>query len=393
MAVKGPASPSEGKPPAHFRAKKPPRNPVAEIPAAMNSKPKRSQPLVGFEDSHSVLPMNTPTPSPDRIMQTGMAFWASKVLLSAVELEVFTDLARKPADGDTLRGRLGLHERGARDFLDALVSMGFLERENGVYRNTPETDLFLDKRKPTYLGGILEMANHRLFPSWAHLTEALRTGEPQSETKHEADTFGALYADPARLREFLRAMSSVSRRANQAIAANFPWKDYKTFVDLGTAQGDLPAQIALKNPHLAGIGFDLPQVEPVFEEYIRSLGLADRLRFAGGDFFADPLPSADVVLLGHILHDWDLPRKRALLVKAHAALPTGGAVIAYDALIDDDRRERTHGLLMSLNMLVETPGGFDYTGAECQRWMRDAGFRETRVEHLLGPDYVVIGIK
>ncbi len=117
------------------------------------------------------------------------------------------------------------------------------------------------------------------------------------------------------------------------------------------------------------------------------------MQFVGGDFFKDTLPSADVVLMGHILHDWDLPRKRALLVKAHAALPPGGAVIVYDALIDADRRERAFGLLMSLNMLVETPGGFDYTGADCQGWMRDAGFRETRVEHLLGPNYVAIGIK
>ncbi len=326
-------------------------------------------------------------------MQIGLAFWSSKALLSAVELEVFTELARRPEDGEALQRRLGLHPRGARDFLDALVALGFLQRENGVYRNSPEADLFLDKRKASYMGGLLEMANHRLYPFWAHLTEALRTGEPQNESKHEADVFGALYADPARLREFLKAMSGVSRAANRTIAAQFPWKDYQTFVDLGTAQGDLPAQIALQNPHLNGIGFDLPQVEPVFEDYIASLGLSDRVHFVGGDFFKDALPSADVILMGHILHDWDLPRKRALLVKAHAALPQGGAVIVYDALIDDDRRERAFGLLMSLNMLVETPGGFDYTGADCQGWMRDAGFRETRVEHLLGPNYVVIGIK
>jgi hypothetical protein len=164
-------------------------------------------------------------------------------------------------------------------------------------------------------------------------------------------------------------------------------------VDIGAAQGDLPAQIALQNRHLRGIGFDLPEVEPVFEEYLASLGLSDRVSFKGGSFFTDSIPRADVVLMGHILHDWNEQEKRALLAKAHAALPDGGAVIVYDALIDDDRRKNTFGLLMSLNMLIETPGGFDYTGADCISWMKEAGFRDVRVEHLVGPDSMVIGIK
>lgn len=331
--------------------------------------------------------------TPDRILQTGMAFWASKTLLSAVEMEVFTDLARHPSDLPTLQGRLGLHPRGAADFLDALVALGFLEREDGIYRNTPETDLFLDKAKPSYVGGILEMCNHRLYGYWGSLTEALRTGESQNESKGGHDPFTALYADPARLREFLRAMSGVSRGANMAIARQFPWNNHLTFVDVGTAQGDLAAQITLANPHLRGIGFDLPEVAPVFEEYAAGLGLAERLTFRGGDFFKDDLPSADVLLFGHILHDWDLETKRMLLHKAHAALPKGGAVVVYDAIIDDARKENAFGLLMSLNMLIETPGGFDYSGGDCIQWMKEAGFRDCRVEHLVGPDSMVVGIK
>ena len=331
--------------------------------------------------------------SPDKILQTGMAFWASKTLLTAVEMELFTDLARHPGDVATVQGRMGLHPRGARDFLDALVAMGFLQREDGVYRNTPETDLFLDKAKPSYIGGILEMANHRLYRFWGDLTTAVRTGEPQNESKGGHDPFAALYADPARLREFLRAMSGVSRGANVAIARKFPWANYRTCADIGTAQGDLVTQIALANPHLSGIGFDLPEVGPIFEEYVEVNGLADRVKFAGGSFFTDDLPGADVLLFGHILHDWDLETKRMLLRKAHAALPAGGAVVVYDSIIDDERRENAFGLLMSLNMLVETPGGFDYTGADCIGWMREAGFRDCRVEHLVGPDSMVIGIK
>jgi hypothetical protein len=195
------------------------------------------------------------------------------------------------------------------------------------------------------------------------------------------------------LKGFLRAMTGVSRGANLAIGAKFPWAQYKTVVDAGPAQGDLLAQVALKNTHLSGIGFDLPEVGPIFEEYMEENGLSSRVRFQPGSFFTDPLPKADVVMMGHILHDWNLEEKRMLIAKAYDALPKGGALLVYEALIDDDRTKNAFGLLMSLNMLIETPGGFDYTGEDCSGWMKEAGFKETRVEHLIGPDSMVIGIK
>lgn len=337
--------------------------------------------------------MEPPAITPDHILKTGLAFWPAKTLLSAVEMALFTELEKHPGDLATVQGRMGLHPRGARDFLDALVALGFLRREGGVYRNTPETSLFLDKAKPSYIGGILEMSNNRLYPYWGALTTALRTGEPQNESKSGGDPFTALYADPAKLREFLRAMSGVSRGANMAIARQFPWRQYQTCCDVGTAQGDLVTQIALANPHIRGIGFDLPEVAPIFEEYVEANGLSSRVTFSPGSFFTDELPKADVILMGHILHDWDLDQKKMLLRKAHTALPDGGAVVIYDSIIDDDRSQNAFGLMMSLNMLIETPGGFDYSGADCIGWMKAAGFRDCRVEHLIGPDSMVIGIK
>jgi len=332
--------------------------------------------------------------TPEKIMQTGLSFWAAKTLLSAVEMELFTELAKHPGDVGTVQGRLGLHPRGARDFLDALVALGFLQRQDGIYRNSPDTDLFLDKNKPTYVGGILEMANARLFGFWNHLTAGLRTGELQNEAKHGGpDFFAAIYADPARLKGFLRAMSGLSRPANMAIATRFPWAPYKTYVDVGTAQGDLAAQIALANKHLKGHGFDLPEAGPAFDEYIRQQNLSDRVKFVPGNFFNDHFPKADVVTMGHILHDWGLEEKKMLLRKAYKALPAGGAVIVYDAIIDDDRSQNVFGLLMSLNMLIETKAGFDYTAADCAKWMEEVGFKQTRAEHLVGPDSMVIGIK
>jgi hypothetical protein len=333
-------------------------------------------------------------PQPGHILQVGTGFWASKVLLSAVEMGLFTELAQHPEDLETLQGRLGLHRRSARDFLDALVALDFLQRSDGKYSNTCSTDFFLDKRKPSYIGGILEMANHRLYPFWGHLTIALRTGLPQNEAKEGGpDPFTALYADPARLKEFLRAMTGVSHGANLAVARKFPWDRYRTALDVGTAQGDLITQVALANSQIEGVGFDLPAVAPVFEEYVQANGLCSRVKFQPGSFFEQPLPKADVVMMGHILHDWDLETKRMLVRKAWEALPPGGAYIVYESIIDDDRSCNVFGLLMSLNMLIETPGGFDYTGSDCTGWMTEAGFRETRVEHLVGPDSMVIGIK
>lgn len=333
------------------------------------------------------------TPTPDKIMQLGLGFWASKALLSAVELGLFTTLAQGSLTADTITQRLSLHPRSARDFLDALVALGMLERNGDQYANTPETELFLDKTKPSYIGGVLEMANGRLWQSWGSLTEALRTGEPQNESKGSDDLFGALYADPARLEGFLKAMSGISLASAIAIAQKFPWANYQTFVDIGAAQGAVPVQVASAHPHLTGGGFDLPPVRPIFEQYVQQHNLGDRLRFYEGDFFHDALPSADVLIMGHVLHDWDLQQKCSLLAKAYEALRPGGALIVYEAIIDDQRQENAFGLLMSLNMLIETPGGFDYTGADCCEWMQQVGFRDTRVEHLVGPESMVIGIK
>lgn len=332
--------------------------------------------------------------TPDKILQLGIGFWGSKTLLSAVELELFTLLAKGPLNEAAIGEHLGLHPRSRLDFLDALVALGMLERNGGIYKNTAETDLFLDKAKPTYVGGLLEMANARLYRAWGSLTEALKTGKPQNEAKEEEeDLFEILYADPEKLKGFLQGMTGLSLGSAQAIAKKFPFDRYQSFIDVGSAQGGLAVQVALAHPHLTGGGFDLPPTGPVFEEYVASFGLSDRLKFYPGDFFRDPLPQAEVISMGHILHDWNLEQKKQLIDKAYHALPEGGSFIIFEILIDDERRHNPLGLLSSLNMLVETPGGFDYTGADCCGWLKEAGFRETRVEPLTGVDSMVVGVK
>ncbi len=336
--------------------------------------------------------------NPGSIMQIGLGFWPAKTLLSAIELGVFKLLAKEgPLDLAALTHRLGLHERSARDFFDALVALNMLTRRDSTphptYANTPEADAFLDPAKPGYIGGMLEMCNARLYGFWGSLTEALKTGKPQNEVKSGGNLFAQLYADPDRLRSFLGGMTGISLPAAHAIAAKFPWRQHKAFIDVGGAQGAVPVVLAQTHPHLTGGNFDLPPVGPVFTDYVKSFKLESRLKFHPGDFFKDPLPPAEVYIMGHILHDWSLKDKKALLAKCFAALPKGGALIVYEALIDDERRKNAFGLLMSLNMLIETPEGFDYTGADCRGWMKEAGFGATRVEHLVGPDAMVVGVK
>jgi len=332
-------------------------------------------------------------PAADRIEQVAFGFMASKVLFSAIEFGLFSELAKGPLDAEALKARLGLHPRSATDFLDALVALGMLERLDACYSNTPESDFYLNRAKPSYIGNFFELWDARGYPFWGSLAEALKTGKPQNEIKRGEDLFEALYAIPDRLRLFLRSMTGHSLPSAMAIAEKFRWGKYKTFVDVGAAEGCLPVRVALAHPHLVGESFDLPAVRPFFEEYVASFGLQDRIRFRAGDFFKDPMPTADVLVMGMILHDWNLDEKRLLLKKAYDALPSGGALIVYEHLIDDERRKNVAGLLISLMMLIETQGGFDYTGADCQGWMREAGFKESYVEELTGIESMVVGIK
>ncbi len=319
---------------------------------------------------------------------------ASKVLFSAIEFGLFTELAKESMDAAEIQKRCGLHPRGVRDFLDTLVALRMLERRGEIYSNTSETDFYLDRAKPTYIGHYIEIQSLRGYQLFDKVSEALRTGEPQNEIKSgDEDWVDAMYRTPERLRFFLRGMTGHSLPSAMAIARKFPWEKYRTFADVGTAEGCLPVQVAMAHPHLVGEGFDLPAVRPFFDEYVASFHLQDRVKFRVGDFFKEPLPAADVLVMGMILHDWNLDVKMALLKKAYDALPRGGALIVYDHLIDDERRKNIAGLLMSLIMLVETQGGFDYTGADCCKWMREAGFSETRVEQLTGIESMVVGIK
>ncbi len=335
---------------------------------------------------------------PSHIMQVGMGFWPSKTVLSAVELELFTHLGSEAMTGEEIGEKLGLHPRGIYDFLDTLVALRFLERDGdgseGRYRNTAESAAFLDKTSPTYIGGILEMSNARLYRFWADLTEALKTGQPQNEIKQTGKPmFDELYSDPARLEQFMEAMQGVSLGNFHALAQKFDFSKYKTVCDVGGATGQLCTILATHHPHLQCLSYDLPVVVPIAEKAIAAAGLSDRVKAVSGDFFADPLPQADVITMGLILHDWNLDRKMHLIRSAYDALPEGGAFIIVENLIDDARRENAFGLMMSLNMLIEFGDAFDFTGSDFAGWCREAGFKDVEILPLTGPGSAGIAYK
>jgi len=335
---------------------------------------------------------------PSKIMQVGMGFWASKTLLTAVNLELFTVLANNELSGQVIKDKLNLHERGLYDFLDSLVALGFLKRngikESAIYSNTEDSDMFLDKNKMSYIGGMLEMSNHRLYPFWGTLEEGLKTGKPQNETKTGgAPIFEALYADESKLKDFLTAMGGIQMGNFIKLARTFDFSKYNTLCDVGGAGGHLAAQIALNHSHMKCISYDLPPVANVAQENINIMGLTDWVSIQSGDFFQDELPKSDVITMGNVLHDWGTDNKKVLIEKAFNALPQGGVLIVIENIIDDERRVNAFGLMMSLNMLIETPEGYDFSAQDFDRWAKDIGFSQTSVIPLTGPSSAVIAIK
>jgi len=365
------------------------------------SNARRTEPLpakCAQEKSDHPVPSGASECSPARILEVGFGFWGSKVLLTAVELGVFTTLGGRSMSADELGNALDLHPRGRYDFLDCLLSMGFLQRTgtgpDGRYRNTAQTARFLDRSRADYVGGILEMLNARLFGYWNDLGAALRTGQPQNEVKHsQTPLFDTLYANPERLEQFMSAMRGISAGNFAALADKFDFSGFSSLCDVGGATGLLSTIVAERHPHMICRSFDLPQVEPIARRWIERSPAAARVAPVSGDFLKDPLPRADVITMGMILHDWNLDKKKHLVRLAYEALPSGGAFIAIENLIDDARRENTFGMLMSLNMLIEFGDAFDFTGADFWGWCQEAGFRRYEVLHLAGACSAAIAYK
>ena len=332
---------------------------------------------------------------PEYILETGMGYWPSRVVLTAIEFGVFSELARGPLTLSESIDKFGWHPRAAKPLLDTLVALGLLRADRrGRYRNSRKANMFLDRNKPSYIGGLLELSSTRLYDIWSGLPNLLQTGRPAAkEESGDHEFFSTLYQDPVALESFLGGMTGISTGEAILIAARFPWRRFRTFVDVGAAQGALPVRLALSHPHLTGASYDIAAVEPIFDKYVASFGLSERLHFISGDMFAGPLPGADVISFGHLLHGYSQEIRREMLAKAHAAVPTGGAVIVYDAMQNPANRFNHMSLLSCLNIMLEMRDGFEASTAGCMDWVRDAGFERVGRTHLVGPTSMVFGFK
>ena len=238
------------------------------------------------------------------------------------------------------------------------------------------------------------MSNNRLYPFWNDLETALKTGKPQNETKNGGKPlFEAIYADQERLREFVHGMGGVQAGNFMKLAHDFDFSKYNSLCDVGGSGANLSIHVAKNNAHMKCISFDLPPVSPIASENIARFGFNDRIAVHSGDFFTDDLPNADVITMGNILHDWGTEDKQMLINKAYKALPENGALVVIENIIDDERNKNAFGLMMSLNMAIETDQGYDFSASDFDGWAKDAGFKETRVMPLVGPSSAVIAVK
>lgn len=339
-------------------------------------------------------------PTPEHILKVGSGFMACKALLTAVKFQLFTKLAAHPdqtALGLKKQLDLKCSDRHFYDFMDALTGLGFLQRtgllENALYANSPDAEVFLDKNKPSYIGGILEMMDARLYGFWDNLDVGLKSGKPQNEAVHGVNIFEEIYQDPFLLENFVNGMTGVQLGNFMAFAKQFDFSTINTLTDAGGSAGYLSLLVAQENPHMTCTSFDLPPVGPITKSTIKKFHLEDRVKSMDGNFFEDPIPSADMIVMGNILHDWNEEEKISLMKKAYESLPEGGVFVAIENIIDQERKQNVFGLLMSLNMLIETEGGFDYTFSDFCTWGEKAGFKSFKLMPLEGPASAAIAYK
>jgi 8-O-methyltransferase len=320
-------------------------------------------------------------------------YWQVRMLLAAIEHDVFTELSGRSATAAEVADNLGLVQLGSHDLLTGLSHLGLLEMDSGKFTNSATADRFLVRGRTEYLGGYLRFCAQDLNPAWDGLATALRTGKPQNRAAVDGNPYDTLYQDAGATDGFLDSMDLLSTPIAMAMS-RFDWSRYTSFVDVGGARGHFAHQVVLLNPHLTGAVFDLPQLEPAFTRHMDSLGgAASPITYHGGDFFTGKLPEADVLVLGHVLHNWSVPDRVALLKNAYDSVRPGGAVFVYDPMAGGDEPSM-HAVLAGLTMLVWSRGGHEYSVQELHGWLEEAGFRpETAEVADLHDDVLVIGHK
>ena len=334
------------------------------------------------------------TPIP--LMQLATAFWAFKTLATAVDMDLFTRLSNSPMNAPEMARWFNIEERPAEMLLTGCAGLGLLEKQDGRYRNSSLAQQFLVRSARYYFGGFVAMLNQRLYSGWDRLADAVRTNKP---TTWDPDKQKSLFegADPAMMRTFWQAMHSLSTFTARALSEAVDFSGFRKLLDVGGGSGAYDIELCTRYPNLSATVYDLPFVTEIAARNVADAKLSDRVGTYGGDFFNDAkFPGGhDVILLSMIMHDWSEADDRTILRKCFEALPGGGAIVISELLVNDEKTGPPPAALMSLNMLIETVGGRNYTPAEYQAWLSDVGFREVRVVwfEAAGANGAVIGYK
>jgi 3-hydroxy-5-methyl-1-naphthoate 3-O-methyltransferase len=333
-------------------------------------------------------------PSPLPLMALSTGFWAFKTVAAAHELDLFSRLAGGASTtAAELAEALAIHPRPAEMLLTGCAALGLLEKRDGCYCNTPMSEAYLVRGTPYYFGGWIEMADKRLYAGWARLTEALRTNRP---TTWDPDVQSSLFdgEDPKMLALFWDAMHSLSTMTARRLGEAVDFAGFRRLLDIGGGSGAFDIELCKQYHGLRATVFDLPHVVEIAAAKVAQADLSDRIAVAGGSFFGEFPDGHDVHLFSMILHDWDEAKNRALLRRSFDALPSGGAVVISELLVDDDKTGPAPAALMSLNMLIETEGR-NYTVAEYAAWLKDTGFDAIKTVSFEGPgaNGAVIGRK
>ena len=309
------------------------------------------------------------TPDPSIVLDLIEAFRRSKTMFAALHLGVFDKLAAGPAPAEALAG--GVHLDTFTRLLDACVSLGLLAKDGVVYSNTPTADAYLRRSSPTTLAGYVGYSNDVLYQMWGNLEDAVREGTHRWKQTygHEGNIFTAFYRTPESRREFLLGMHGLGLLSSPSVVAAFDLSRFRRMVDLGGGTGHLPAAAAHRYPDLSVAVFDLPAAV----DSARDFTAGTPVELIPGDFFTDPLPSADLYALGRILHDWSDEKNRRLLAKIAAALPSGGGLLIAEKLLLPDLSGPTPAHMQSLNMLVCTEGR-ERSLAQYSTLLKEAGF-------------------
>lgn len=333
-------------------------------------------------------------PDPGIVLDLLQAFRCSKVMFAAVSLGVFDRLTTGHKPLSILAAELKANPDALERLLDTCVGLQLLERNDQGYRNTPLASTYLCQSSPHRLTGYIGYSNEVMWKLWGNLEDAVREGTHRWQQTFGCDgpIFSHFFRTDEAKREFLMGMHGYGLISSPQVAAAFDLSPYRCLVDLGGATGHLAIAACQRYPQLRAVVFDLPAAVPLAREIVGASAVANRITIESGDFFADPLPTGDLYALGRILHDWTEDKIVKLLGRIYEHLPSGGAVLIAEKLLEEGKRGPRWAQLQSLNMLTCTEGK-ERTLAEYEALLKQVGFAEVFACRTASPLDAVLALK